>query len=156
MLAEDKNTGSSALETDFNSSQAKQCFKEHQEKGYYCCAQCSTEVFSSADKFHNKKSPCASFKKALSSVCVEEDYSYGVKRKIAKCKTCGLVLGSVFVSGKEERFSISSQSLKFGEGEVVESRSSSSNRTTIIVGIGGVLLVGLLAYFIYKKKDEKN
>lgn len=86
------------------------------EKGTYKCVVCSTDLFSSLDKFHSG-SGWPSFSNELQdNVASKTDYSHGMVREEILCKKCGSHLGHVFSDGPKPsglRYCVNSLALKF-------------------------------------------
>ena len=93
-------------------------FNNHFEKGFYTCAACGTELFSSDQKFD---SHCGwpSFDGELGGgdkVKKVKDYSHGMIRTEIVCAKCGGHLGHLFDDGPTatgQRYCVNSLSLGF-------------------------------------------
>jgi peptide-methionine (R)-S-oxide reductase len=93
-------------------------FNEHHEKGWYTCAGCGTELFSSDQKFD---SHCGwpSFDGELGGgdrIKKVADFSHGMIRTEIVCAKCGGHLGHIFDDGPTatgQRYCVNSLSLGF-------------------------------------------
>jgi methionine-R-sulfoxide reductase len=97
-------------------------YLDHKEKGWYTCAACGTELFSSDQKFD---SHCGwpSFDGELGGgekVKKVQDFSHGMIRTEIVCAKCGGHLGHLFDDGPTEsglRYCVNSLSLGFKPAE---------------------------------------
>jgi peptide-methionine (R)-S-oxide reductase len=93
-------------------------YNDHYEKGWYTCAGCGTELFSSAQKF-NSHCGWPSFDNELGGgdrVKKVKDFSHGMIRTEIVCAKCGGHLGHLFDDGPTEsgqRYCVNSLSLGF-------------------------------------------
>lgn len=97
-------------------------YNQHSEKGFYTCAACGTELFSSDQKFD---SHCGwpSFDGELGGgdkVKKVKDFSHGMIRTEIVCAKCGGHLGHLFDDGPTDsglRYCVNSLSLGFKPAE---------------------------------------
>lgn len=100
-------------------------FNDHSEEGYYTCAGCGTELFSSNQKF-NSHCGWPSFDNELGGgdkVKKVRDFSHGMVRTEIVCAKCGGHLGHLFDDGPTasgQRYCVNSLSLGFKPGKVDE------------------------------------
>jgi peptide-methionine (R)-S-oxide reductase len=93
-------------------------FNDHYEKGWYVCAGCGTELFSSGQKF-NSHCGWPSFDGELGGgdrVKKVRDFSHGMIRTEIVCAKCGGHLGHLFDDGPTatgQRYCVNSLSLEF-------------------------------------------
>jgi peptide-methionine (R)-S-oxide reductase len=93
-------------------------YNEHSEKGFYTCAGCGTELFSSEQKF-NSHCGWPSFDNELGGgarVKKVKDFSHGMIRTEIVCAKCGGHLGHIFDDGPTatgQRYCVNSLSLGF-------------------------------------------
>lgn len=90
---------------------------ELKETGIYCCKGCSTEIFSSRDKF-DAGTGWPSFSKVISEekIGLTIDYSFNPTRTAVYCTSCGGHLGHLFhdeTVSTGQRFCINSMALEF-------------------------------------------
>ncbi len=100
-------------------------YNDHYEEGYYTCAGCGTELFSSKQKF-NSHCGWPSFDNELGGgekVKKVKDLSHGMVRTEIVCAKCGGHLGHLFDDGPTssgQRYCVNSLSLYFKPGVVKE------------------------------------
>ena len=93
-------------------------FNEHSEKGWYTCAGCGQELFSSEQKF-NSHCGWPSFDGELGGgdrIKKVSDFSHGMIRTEIVCARCGGHLGHLFDDGPTasgQRYCVNSLSLNF-------------------------------------------
>jgi peptide-methionine (R)-S-oxide reductase len=93
-------------------------YNDHYEKGWYTCAGCGTELFSSEQKF-NSHCGWPSFDNELGGgdrVKKVKDFSHGMIRTEIVCAKCGGHLGHLFDDGPTasgQRYCVNSLSLGF-------------------------------------------
>jgi peptide-methionine (R)-S-oxide reductase len=97
-------------------------YNEHSEKGWYTCAGCGTELFSSEQKF-NSHCGWPSFDGELGGgdkIKKVKDFSHGMIRTEIVCAKCGGHLGHLFDDGPTAsglRYCVNSLSLGFKPDE---------------------------------------
>jgi peptide-methionine (R)-S-oxide reductase len=93
-------------------------FNDHYEKGWYTCAGCGAELFSSEQKF-NSHCGWPSFDNELGGgdrIKKVKDFSHGMIRTEIVCANCGGHLGHLFDDGPTasgQRYCVNSLSLGF-------------------------------------------
>jgi len=93
-------------------------YNDHYEKGFYTCAGCGTELFSSDQKF-NSHCGWPSFDGEIGGgdrVKKVKDFSHGMIRTEIVCTKCGGHLGHIFDDGPTasgQRYCVNSLSLGF-------------------------------------------
>jgi peptide-methionine (R)-S-oxide reductase len=103
-------------------------YNDHYEKGWYTCAGCGTELFSSEQKF-NSHCGWPSFDNELGGgdrVKKVKDFSHGMIRTEIVCAKCGGHLGHLFDDGPTatgQRYCVNSLSLGFKPDKDAGSKS---------------------------------
>ncbi|GAB77297.1 peptide methionine sulfoxide reductase [Austwickia chelonae NBRC 105200] len=96
---------------------------DNSAEGTYCCAGCSSELFTSRTKF---PTGCGwpAFYEPIDRNAVEylEDTSHGMTRTEVRCASCGSHLGHVFVgegygTPTDRRYCVNSISLRFNRAD---------------------------------------
>jgi peptide-methionine (R)-S-oxide reductase len=103
-------------------------YNDHYEKGWYTCAACGTELFSSEQKF-NSHCGWPSFDNELGGgdrIKKVKDFSHGMIRTEIVCARCGGHLGHLFDDGPTasgQRYCVNSLSLGFKPDKNVDLKS---------------------------------
>ena len=103
-------------------------YNDHYEKGWYTCAGCGTELFSSEQKF-NSHCGWPSFDNELGGgdrIKKVKDFSHGMIRTEIVCAKCGGHLGHLFDDGPTatgQRYCVNSLSLGFKPDKIADAKT---------------------------------